>query len=213
MVKRCDWGESENPLYRDYHDKEWGVPVHDERMLFEMIILEGAQAGLSWSTIINKRANYKIAFDNFDFEKVAKYDEKKVEELMLNAGIVRNRKIAFDNFDFEKVAKYDEKKVEELMLNAGIVRNRRKITSAITNALAFIKVREEFGSFDKYIWEFVDNKPIQNNFKKPSEWPAKTPLSEHISKGLLKRGFKFVGPTIVYALMQAIGMVNDHLQI
>ncbi|MHA1505354.1 MAG: DNA-3-methyladenine glycosylase I [Candidatus Heimdallarchaeota archaeon] len=178
MVKRCDWGESENPLYRDYHDKEWGVPVHDERFLFEMIILEGAQAGLSWSTIINKRANYKKAFDNFDFEKVAKYDETKIEELMLNAGIVRNR---------------------------------RKITSAISNALAFIKVRKEFGSFDKYIWGFVDNKPIQNNFTKPSDCPAKTPLSEQISKDLLKREFKFVGPTIIYAFMQAIGMVNDHL--
>ncbi|HUU89275.1 MAG TPA: DNA-3-methyladenine glycosylase I [Candidatus Glassbacteria bacterium] len=178
MVKRCDWGESENPLYMDYHDKEWGVPVHDERFLFEMIILEGAQAGLSWSTIINKRANYKKAFDNFEFEKVAKYNEKKVEELMNNAGIVRNR---------------------------------RKITSAITNAQAFIKVREEFGSFDKYIWGFVDNTTIQNNFKKPSNWPAKTSLSEQISKDLLKRGFKFVGPTIVYAFMQAIGIVNDHL--
>jgi len=172
------WGESENPLYRDYHDKEWGVPVHDERQLFEMIILEGAQAGLSWSTIINKRANYKKAFDTFDFEKIAKYDEKKVEELMNNAGIVRNR---------------------------------RKITSTITNAHAFIKVRVEFGSFDKYIWGFVENKPIQNNFKKPSDWPAKTPLSEKISKDMLKRGFKFVGPTIIYALMQAIGLVNDHL--
>lgn len=178
MVKRCDWGESENPLYMDYHDKEWGVPVHDERFLFEMLILEGAQAGLSWSTIINKRANYNKAFDNFEFEKVAKYDEKKVEELMNNAGIVRNR---------------------------------RKITSAITNAQAFIKVREEFESFDKYIWGFVDYKPIQNNFKKPSDWPAKTPLSDKISEDLLKRGFKFVGPTIVYAFMQAIGMVNDHL--
>lgn len=177
-ILRCDWGESENPLYRDYHDKEWGAPVHDERHLFEMITLEGAQAGLSWSTIINKRDGYKKAFDNFDYEKIAKYNEKKIEELMNNARIVRNR---------------------------------RKITSTITNAQAFIKVREEFGSFDKYIWGFVDNKPIQNNFKKPSDWPAKTELSEKISKDLLKRGFKFVGPTIVYALMQAIGMVNDHL--
>ncbi|MHA1435767.1 MAG: DNA-3-methyladenine glycosylase I, partial [Candidatus Heimdallarchaeota archaeon] len=122
-----------------------------------------------------------------------------------------NYKKAFDNFDFEKVAQYDETKVEELMLNAGIVRNKRKITSTITNAQAFIKVREEFGSFNKYIWEFVDYKPIQNNFKKPSDWPAKTPLSEKISKDLLKQGFKFVGPTIIYAFMQAIGMVNDHL--
>lgn len=178
MVKRCDWGESENPLYRDYHDNEWGVPVHDERLLFEMLILEGAQAGLSWSTIINKRENYKKAFDNFDFEKVAKYNDKKIEELMNNPGIVRNR---------------------------------RKIISTIINAQAFIKVQEEFGSFDKYIWGFVDYKPIQNEFKKPNEWPAKTPLSEKISKDLLKRGFKFVGPTIVYALMQAIGLVNDHL--
>ncbi|NHJ48683.1 MAG: DNA-3-methyladenine glycosylase I [Asgard group archaeon] len=178
LVKRCDWGESENPLYKDYHDKEWGVPVHDERLLFEMVTLEGAQAGLSWSTIINKRENYKKAFDNFDFEKVAKYDDKKIEDLMNNAGIVRNR---------------------------------RKIQSTITNAQAFIKVREEFGSFDKYIWEFVDFKPIQTNFKNPKEWPAKTELSEKISKDLLKRGFKFIGPTIVYALMQAIGLVNDHL--
>jgi DNA-3-methyladenine glycosylase I len=177
-IIRCDWGESENPLYRDYHDKEWGVPVHDEQHLFEMITLEGAQAGLSWSTIINKREGYKKAFDNFDYEKVAKYNEKKIEELMNNPGIVRNI---------------------------------RKITSTITNAQAFIKVREEFGSFDKYIWGFVDYKPIQNNFKKPSDWPAKTPLSEKISKDMLKRGFKFVGPTIIYALMQAIGMVNDHL--
>jgi DNA-3-methyladenine glycosylase I len=177
-IRRCDWGESENPLYRDYHDKEWGVPVHDDRLLFEMIILEGAQAGLSWSTILNKRENYKKAFDNFDFEKVAKYDEKKVEELINNPGIVRNR---------------------------------RKIESTITNAQAFKKVREEFGSFDKYIWGFVDYKPIQTNFKQPSDWPAKTELSEKISKDLLKRGFKFVGPTITYALMQAIGLVNDHL--
>ena len=177
MVKRCEWGLNYQ-ISIDYHDKEWGVPVYDDQLHFEMLILEGAQAGLSWSTIINKRENYKKAFDNFDYQKVAKYDEKKIEELMDNPGIVRNR---------------------------------RKIGSTIINAKAFIEVREEFGSFDKYIWGFVDYKPIQNNFKKPNEWPAKTPLSDKISKDLLKRGFKFVGPTIVYALMQAIGMVNDHL--
>lgn len=178
MVKRCDWGESPNPLYMDYHDKEWCVPSHDDRYLFELLILEGAQAGLSWSTIINKRENYREAFDDFDFNKIAKYDEKKFEELIDNPGIVRNK---------------------------------LKIRSTITNAQAFIKIREEFDSFDKYIWSFVDFKPIQNNWQKPSDWPAKTELSDKISKDLLKRGFKFVGSTIVYAYMQAIGMVNDHL--
>lgn len=178
MVKRCDWGESENPLYRDYHDDEWCVPSHDDRYLFELLTLEGAQAGLSWSTIINKRENYKKAFDNFDWEKIAKYDEKKFEELITNPGIVRNK---------------------------------LKIRSTISNAQAYIKVREEFGSFAKYIWGFVDNQPIQNEWKTMREVPAVTPLAEKISKDLKKRGFRFVGPTIVYAYMQAIGLVNDHV--
>ena len=176
MIKRCEWSGTEKH-YCDYHDKEWGVPVHDDRLLFEFLILEGAQAGLSWSTILNKRNNYREAFDNFDYEKVAKYDEKKVAELLKNSGIVRNK---------------------------------MKINSAIRNAKAFIQIRDEFGSFDKYIWAFVDNKPIQNAWKSLREIPAKTETSEKISKDLKKRGFNFVGPTIIYAFMQAAGMVNDH---
>ncbi|MFX1539066.1 MAG: DNA-3-methyladenine glycosylase I [Promethearchaeota archaeon] len=176
MVQRCGWG-LKSQLSIDYHDKEWGVPVHDDRLLFEYLILEGAQAGLSWYTILEKRENYRKAFDNFDYNKIAQYDEKKVEELMQNPGIVRHR---------------------------------LKIRSTITNAQAFLRVREEYGTFDKYIWDFVDHKPIQNNWKTLREVPAKTELSEKISKDLKKRGFKFVGSTIVYAFMQAVGMVNDH---
>lgn len=162
----------------DYHDNEWGNPVHDDRKWFEFLILDGFQAGLSWKTILNKREAFNKAFDQFDFEKIAKYDETKLEELKNNPGIVRNR---------------------------------LKISAAVTNAKEYIKLRKEYGSFDKYIWEFVDNKPIQNNWKSWDEVPSKTEISEKISKDLKKKGFKFVGPTIIYALMQAAGMVNDHL--
>jgi DNA-3-methyladenine glycosylase I len=174
---RCSWcGDA--PLYVAYHDEEWGVPVFDDRTLFEFLILEGAQAGLSWSTILNKRENYRRAFDNFDAEKVARYD-----------GI----------------------KIASLLSDPGIVRNQLKIGSAVTNAQAFLKVREEWGSFSAYIWSFVDGRPIQNSWRTLSEIPAKTPLAEALSKDLKKRGFRFVGPTIIYAHMQATGMVNDHL--
>jgi DNA-3-methyladenine glycosylase I len=161
-----------------YHDEEWGVPVYDERTLFEFLILEGAQAGLSWSTILNKRDGYRRAFDGFDAEKVARYD-----------GI----------------------KISALLTDPGIVRNQLKIGSAVTNAQAFLKVQEERGSFSEYIWSFVDGRPIQNAWRSLAEIPAKTPLAETISKDLKDRGFRFVGPTIVYAHMQATGMVNDHL--
>ncbi|MBB6218842.1 DNA-3-methyladenine glycosylase I [Anaerosolibacter carboniphilus] len=176
MKKRCDWAGQEQ-IYIDYHDKEWGVPVHEERKLFEFLILEGAQAGLSWITILKKRENYRKAFDGFDPEKVARYDEKKLEELMGNEGIVRNR---------------------------------LKIQAAIQNAKAFLAVQQEFGSFDAYIWHFVDEKPLKNAWKSLKEVPAKTSVSDAMSKDLKKRGFKFVGSTICYAFMQAIGMVNDH---
>lgn len=176
MIKRCSWSEkSENETL--YHDKEWGVPVHDDRLLFEQLILEGAQAGLSWSTILNKRDGYKKAFDNFDWKLITNYNEKKISELIIDASIVRNR---------------------------------LKINSVVTNAKAFIKVRKEFGSFDKYIWGFTKNKTIQNNWKNTSEVPVKTGLSDKISKDLKKRGFKFIGTTICYAYLQAIGIVNDH---
>jgi len=161
-----------------YHDKEWGVPLHNDRKLFEFLILEGFQAGLSWRTILHKRENFRKAFDNFDFNKLAKYNRKKINSLLKNEGIVRNK---------------------------------LKIESAITNAKAFIQVRKEFGTFDKYIWGFVDGKPIQNKFKSLKQLPAKTALSDKISEDLKKRGFKFVGSTIVYAHMQATGMVNDHI--
>lgn len=174
--KRC-WGDKD-PLMGEYHDTEWGVPEHDDHMLFEFLILEGFQAGLSWSTILNKRENFRKAFDNFDYKKIAKYNESKIEDLKQNAGIIRNR---------------------------------LKIAAAITNARIFMEIQKEYGSFDKYIWNFVNNKPIQNGLKSFEEMPAKTPLSETISKDMKKKGFKFVGPTIVYAFMQAIGMVNDHL--
>lgn len=176
-IIRCDWSGTD-PLYIQYHDEEWGVPLHDERALFEFLVLEGAQAGLSWSTILHKRENYRKAFDNFDPEKVARYGDKKFAALMNDAGIVRNR---------------------------------LKIQATIDSARAFLRVQDEFGSFDKYIWGFVNGKPIRNEWKTLKEIPAKTPLSETISKDLIKRGFRFVGPTIVYAHMQATGMVNDHL--
>jgi len=176
MVKRCAWCGND-PLYQKYHDEEWGVPVHNDRLLFEFLILEGAQAGLSWITILKKRKNYKKAFDNF------------------------NAKI---------IAQYDARKVKELLNNEGIVRNRLKISAAIGNAKAFLEVKKEFGTFDKYIWQFVGGKPIINKFKSIKELPAKTEISDAMSKDLKKRGFKFVGSTICYAFMQAVGMVNDH---
>jgi DNA-3-methyladenine glycosylase I len=175
-MKRCGWAT--NDLNIPYHDAEWGAPVHDDRTLFEFLILEGAQAGLSWDTILRKRENYRAAFDNFDALKVAAYDDKKVAELMENEGIIRNR---------------------------------LKIASAVSNAKAFLRVQEEFGSFDKYIWGFVGGKPIDNAFMASGQVPAKTEISDAISKDLKKRGFNFVGSTIMYAFMQATGMVNDHL--
>jgi DNA-3-methyladenine glycosylase I len=174
---RCPWCGTDS-LYCEYHDTEWGVPSHDERHLFEMLILEGAQAGLSWITILRKRENYRKAFDNFDVQKVAKYNSLKVESLLKNEGIVRNR---------------------------------LKIESAIKNAKAFIKIQQEFGTFDKYLWQFVKGKPIVNNLRTISDFLPKTELSDAISKDLLKRGFKFVGSTIIYAYMQAVGLVDDHM--
>lgn len=176
MVKRCHWATSE--LNIPYHDEEWGVPLHDDRALFELLILEGAQAGLSWDTVLKKRARYREVFDRFDAEKVARYDKKKVRELVKDAGIIRNR---------------------------------LKIAATISNAQAFLKVREEFGSFDKYIWQFVGGKPKQNVWKTHKRLPAKTAESDAMSKDLQKREFRFVGSTICYAFMQATGMVNDHL--
>ena len=176
MVNRCWWAGTD-PKYVAYHDDEWGTPVHDENVLFEFLILEGAQAGLSWSTILNKRENYQAAFAYFDPQKVAKYDQAKITELLNNPGIIRNK---------------------------------LKVNAAVTNAKVFLEVQKEFGSFDNYIWGFVDHKPIINTWEDPRDIPASTPLSEKISKDLKKRGFKFVGPTIVYAFMQAIGMINDH---
>ncbi len=175
-IIRCSWA-GDDPLYCEYHDNEWGVPLHDDRMLFEFLILEGAQAGLSWITILRKRENYRKAFDNFDPNVIVNYTQEKIDELILNEGIIRNK---------------------------------LKITSVIKNAKAFLEVQKEFGSFDKYIWSFTDGKTIQNSWKNLSEVPASTQLSELMSKDLKKRGFKFVGPTICYAFMQATGMVNDH---
>jgi DNA-3-methyladenine glycosylase I len=174
---RCPW-PSDDLLMIKYHEKEWGVPLHNDRKLFEFLILEGFQAGLSWRTILHKRENFREAFDNFDYNKVAKYDKRKVNSLLKDAGIIRNK---------------------------------LKIESAIANAKAFLLVRKEFGTFDKYIWSLVNGKPIQNKFKSLKEFPAKTELSDKISNELRKRGFKFVGSTIVYAHMQATGMVNDHV--
>jgi len=173
MQKRCAWART--PLSIAYHDEEWGVPLHDDRRLFEFIVLEGAQAGLSWETILKKRDNYRAAFDRFDPAKIARYDERKVATLMNNAGIIRNR---------------------------------LKINSAITNALAFLDVKREFGSFDAYVWRFVDGKPLRRKRGQPV--PVRTEVSDALSKDLSKRGFKFVGSTICYSFMQAVGMVNDH---
>jgi len=175
-VKRCKWAEYDD-LMKVYHDKEWGFPQHDDRMLFELLILEGMQAGLSWNTVLQKRDNFRKAFDNFDYNKIVKYNENMIEELMQNKGIIRNR---------------------------------LKIQSVITNSKSFIKIQEEYGSFDKYIWDFVDNKPIQNSWRKLEELPSKTELSDKISKDMKKRGFKFIGTIIIYAFLQAIGVVNDH---
>lgn len=175
--ERCPWC-GDDPLYQAYHDNEWGVPVHDDRTLFEFVLLEGAQAGLSWITILRKRENYRRAFDGFDPEKVARYNRHSIERLLSNKGIVRNR---------------------------------LKVKSAIGNARSFLAIREQFGTFDRYIWGFVDGRPIINRFTRMNQVPASTPLAESISKDLKQRGFRFVGPTIVYALMQATGMVNDHL--
>lgn len=176
MKQRCQWAGND-PLYQKYHDEEWGKPVHDDRKLFEMLILEGAQAGLSWITILRKRENYRKAFNNFDAKKIVKYDSPKVKQLLQNEGIIRNR---------------------------------LKINSTIQNAKLFLEVQKEFGSFDKYIWQFVNGKPIKNKWESIKEIPAKTKESDAMSKDLKKRGFKFVGSTICYAFMQAVGMVNDH---
>jgi DNA-3-methyladenine glycosylase I len=176
LKPRCVWsGDSE--LYQAYHDQEWGVPLHDERALFEFLTLEGAQAGLSWITILKKRTAYREAFDNFNVARVARYDERRIETLLQNAGIVRNR---------------------------------LKVKSAVLNAQKFLAVQDEFGSFDQFIWRFVEGKPIQNRWKTLAEIPPSTAVSDAMSKELKRRGFKFVGSTICYAFMQATGMVNDH---
>ena len=176
MKKRCFW-VSNDPLYIEYHDNEWGVPTFDDAELFEFLILETFQAGFSWITILKKRENFRKAFDNFDYKKIANYGENKYEELLMDAGIIRNK---------------------------------LKIRSAITNAKLFIEVQKEFGSFSKFFWSYTDGKPIVNHFNKREEVPATTALSDKISKDLKKRGFKFVGSTVVYAYMQSMGMVNDH---
>jgi DNA-3-methyladenine glycosylase I len=178
MKTRCAWCEKDD-LYRNYHDNEWGKPVYDDPTLFEFLILETFQAGLSWYTVLAKRENFRKAFDNFDLEKVSKYTEEKIEELCQDVGIIRNR---------------------------------LKIRAAVSNAQAFIKVQEEFDSFSKYIWNFVDGKPIDNKPQTLKHVPATTPLSDALSKDLKKRGFKFVGSTVVYAHMQATGMINDHIE-
>ena len=176
-MKRCDWA-NRSELEQSYHDHEWGVEIHDDRTLFEFLVLEGAQAGLSWSTILRKREGYRRAFDNFDARKISNYSEKTVSRLLANPGIIRNR---------------------------------LKINAAVTNARAFLQVQKEFGSFDRYIWQFVNGRPIRNSWRTMTDIPASTPESEDMSKDLKKRGFKFVGPTICYAFMQAVGMVNDHV--
>ena len=174
-VKRCAW--INDPLMREYHDTEWGVPLHDDGKLFEFLVLEGFQAGLSWATILRKRENFRKAFHGFDPERIARYTARDVKRLMADAGIIRNR---------------------------------QKIDAAVNNARRFLEIQKEFGSFDAYIWRFVEGKPIRNRFRSLSQLPARTPLSDAISKDLKARGFKFVGSTIVYAHMQATGMVNDH---
>ncbi|HVY54065.1 MAG TPA: DNA-3-methyladenine glycosylase I [Gammaproteobacteria bacterium] len=174
---RCKW-VTDDPIYIAYHDKEWGVPVKDDRLLFEFLILEGAQAGLSWITILKRRDNYRKAFDKFDAKKIARYDQAKCHKLLQDPGIIRNR---------------------------------LKIQAAVLNAQAYLAVKKEFGSFSDYLWQFVDGKPIINRWKSHSQVPAKTDISDKMSKDLKKRGFKFVGSTICYAFMQAVGMVNDHV--
>ena len=178
MKNRCSWCGND-PLYIRYHDEEWGVPLYEDQVLFECLILETFQAGLSWITILKKRKNFRDAFDRFDYCKIATYDKKKIESLLQNSGIIRNK---------------------------------LKILSAISNAKCFIEIQNEFGSFRKYIWGFVNENSIKNNFKTTSEYPVKTSLSETIGKDLKNRGFKFVGATVVYAFMQAIGIVNDHVE-
>jgi DNA-3-methyladenine glycosylase I len=173
---RCEWGR-EPEIYRSYHDLEWGVPVHDDRLLFEMLNLEGAQAGLNWYLILQKRQNYRLLFDNFDAEKIAAYTDEKIQSLLQDARIVRNR---------------------------------LKIQAVVTNARAFLEVQNEFGSFDRYVWQFVGGKPVTNQWRTMAEVPASTPVSDAMSKDLKKSSFKFVGTTICYAFMQAVGMVNDH---
>lgn len=174
--KRCYW-VTDDPLYINYHDLEWGIPIYDDRLLFEFLVLEGMQAGLSWLTILKKRDNYRKSFDNFDAKKIAKYDEEKISQLLMNAGIVRNK---------------------------------LKIQSVITNAKSFLQVKKEFLSFSDYIWSFVDGKPIKNRWCNTKQLPSTSAISDKLSKDLKKRGFKFVGSTICYAFMQAVGMVNDH---
>ncbi len=176
--QRCSWC-GDDPLYVAYHDNEWGVPAYDERKLYEFLLLETFQAGLSWITVLRKRENFRKAFDNFDYHKIANYSEEKIASLLQDAGIIRNK---------------------------------LKVNSAVTNAQAFLKIQKEMGSFKNYIWSFVDGKPIKNKFKELKDFPANTPLSDTISKDLKKRGFKFVGSTVVYAHMQATGMVNDHVE-
>jgi DNA-3-methyladenine glycosylase I len=177
-IKRCAWAGETSLNYIEYHDKEWGVPAWDDQTQFEFLLLEGAQAGLSWSTILNKREGYRKNFADFDANKVARFTQKRIEKILLDPGIVRNK---------------------------------LKVNSAVTNAKAFLKVQEEFDSFANYIWRFVDGKPMQNKFRKGAEVPATSPESDAMSKDLKKRGFKFVGSTIMYAHMQATGMVNDHI--
>jgi DNA-3-methyladenine glycosylase I len=176
LKPRCAW-VTDDPIYIDYHDKEWGVPIYDDRLLFEFLILEGAQAGLSWLTILKRRDNYRAAFDNFNAKKIARYDARKIQKLLNNPGIIRNR---------------------------------LKVQAAITNAQAFIKIQQEFSSFSDYIWQFVKGKPIHNKWVDSKKIPARTAVSDAMAKDLKKRGFKFVGSTICYAFMQAVGMVNDH---
>lgn len=177
MIQRCLWC-GDDPQYVAYHDQEWGVPLHDERALFEFLILEGAQAGLSWISILRKRENYRAAFDGFDPARIARYDQRKVARLLNDAGIVRNR---------------------------------LKIAATIQNAKQFLVLQDRFGSFDSYLWRFVDGQPVQNAWRSQDQLPAQTPLSAKLSKDLKQLGFKFVGPTICYSLMQAVGLVNDHL--
>ena len=178
MKKRCPWGDSDDDLMREYHDREWGVPIHDDRKIFEFLVLEGAQAGLSWATVLRKRENYRRAFKGFDPRRVASFDSGDVERLLLDSGIIRNR---------------------------------RKIESAILNAKAFLRIRKEHSSFDSYMWSFVGGRPIRNRWRSLSQIPVTTPESKTMSSDLLKRGFRFVGPTICYSHMEAVGMVNDHI--